>query len=119
MSWETLYKKSLDHIKELNSVKNILLGYNIDIDLVKYVTQDFVDKKQIEKYYLKDKLKTMEDFFSGLFYSMELGKGFEVQINKELYKKLLNFSYDEERMGGQAGIMANLLSFFSIENIIV
>jgi len=119
VSWETLYKKSLDHIKELNSVKNILLGYNIDIDLVKYVTQDFVDKKQIEKYYLKDKLKTMEDFFSGLFYSMELGKGFEVQINKELYKKFLNFSYDEERMGGQAGIMANLLSFFNIEKIIV
>jgi len=119
MSWEILYKKSLDHIKELNSAKNIFLGYNIDVDLIKYVTQGFIEKKQIGRYYLKNKLETMEDFFSGLFYSMELGKGFEVQINKELYKKLLDFSCDEERMGGQAGIMANLLSFFNIEKIIV
>ncbi len=118
MSWDQLYKKSIDHMKEIDAVDNVFLGYNMDVDMVKHLTQEFLDRNPIDTCYLKEKLQTMDDFFSGLCHAMTHG-GCEVWTERDLYSALRKFDYDEERMGGQSGIMANMLSFFDIDTIVV
>jgi ADP-dependent phosphofructokinase/glucokinase len=118
MSWDHLYRKSIDHKKTIDAVDNVLLGYNMDVDRVTHVTQEFLDSHALTGCFLKEELYDADEFFSGLCHAMTHG-GSEVWAGKDLYTALHDWDHGEERMGGQSGIMANTLSFFDIEKIVV
>ncbi|AEF97266.1 ADP-specific phosphofructokinase [Methanotorris igneus] len=119
-------------IKEyLNNLSNlsIFLAYNANVDTIKYLNdkdvQELIDLfdvneiiKKIEEY--PRIIKSPLDFVARLIHSMKTGKPAEVPLydDEEINKWFNRFKYDEERMGGQVGIISNLLSILGLKKVI-
>ena len=100
------------------------LAYNTDIDAVVRVS------KRLEKFFSNDyrKAKNLQpnlisnkaDLLAGILRCMESGIGDELEFSDYRfgYRLIKELGADELRMGGQAGIMSNLLATFGSEVII-
>ncbi|WP_456472566.1 ADP-specific phosphofructokinase [Methanocaldococcus sp.] len=117
----------LEYIEKIKNIK-LLTAYNANIDAIKHVDEEFINslikkyspeeiKERIEEYprEINDEL----DFIARLIYSIKTGKPAEVPLkNEELNKFFDSFKYEEERIGGQAGIVANLMATLRLKKII-
>ncbi|MFQ6071162.1 MAG: ADP-dependent glucokinase/phosphofructokinase [Methanosarcinales archaeon] len=106
----------------------ILCGYNVNIDSV-YIVNGLEISKCIKEYNLSEKIKTglknppnainkLEDFFVGLIDCINTGKGAEwLILDKGVFEFLKKNFHGELRIGGNAGIMSNVLAELSTQVI--
>ena len=98
MDWISSYKDALEYA-ERNIVSSALFAYNVNIDAVKYL-------KGGEKF--PGKIATQ------LKRCVGRGEDREVGVEKRTLNALMEKSYDEVRMGGQAGNMSNVASALGV-----
>ena len=103
----------------------ILTAFNANIDAIKVLRSEDIIKLishiRIRKGEIKmlENIKSKKDFLTSLLYSMKNGIGFELPLeNLELEKWFDEFiGYDQKMIGGQAGIVADLLSTLGLKVI--
>lgn len=133
-SWITLYKKAIDEVAlNLHNLEGILVGLNVNVDAILFVTPalilqlikklDLVPNDLVQRIKeWKGVIETPSDFLTGLCGCFSQGKASEWIIqNKKTYDYLLrNLPLDIElRMGGNAGIMSEILTQIDIPNVYV
>ena len=113
---------------------NVFCAYNANIDAKEYITAhkiqlafindpDLINKVREKVKNPPDEIRTPADFFAGLYLSMKEGKSLQWVIrekNKEMLEWFDTYfeNPDEMRMGGQTGIISNLLSILGVESIV-
>ena len=116
----------LDKARELS----IYTAYNTNVDAIVYLKGETVQKlidefgadkvrKRMEEY--PRQIEEPLDFVARLVHALKTGKPMAVPlINEELHGWFdSRFNYDVERMGGQAGIIANLLANLDFRKVLV
>ncbi|WP_406658138.1 ADP-specific phosphofructokinase [Methanolobus sp. ZRKC2] len=128
--WEKHYVEAYTNIKDsLKDIRGVFVAYNSNIDAIKHINEDEVKKlvgilgcgaiqEQIINY--PREIKDPVDFMARLVISMRDGKAAEVPTyGTDLNEWLMdNLVFDHARMGGQAGIMSNLLANLGLNNVI-
>jgi len=108
-----------DAFGALKNIDSVFLAFNSNIDNIKYVNsklQRFTGKPAPR---LPEELKKPSDIFSGILHAMKYGESAELIMSKSVEKWLSdNMKPDKQRMGGQAGIMANLLAKLELQAIL-
>nr|5K27_A Chain A, ancMT [synthetic construct]5K27_B Chain B, ancMT [synthetic construct] len=125
-SGENLYFQG--HMEDIKKI-SIFLAYNVNVDAIKYLKEEDIQKlieefgeeeiiEKIEEY--PRKIKEPLDFVARLIHAIKTGKPAEVPLDNEELNKWFDslFKYDEERMGGQVGIIANLLAILDLKKVI-
>ena len=118
--WKRLYVNAFENaLNAIPNVKGVLLGYNTNVDAIKYLDKDDLEKRITEIGKEKvfevienppEKILSLEDLFGGILRSIKLGKAMEWFVESEEVREYLReWGWNELRIGGQAGIMANLL----------
>ncbi|HHH99873.1 MAG TPA: ADP-specific glucokinase [Thermococcus litoralis] len=118
--WKRLYVNAFENaLNAIPNVKGVLLGYNTNVDAIKYLDKDELEKRITEIGKEKvfevienppEKILSLEDLFGGILRSIKLGKAMEWFVESEEVREYLReWGWNELRIGGQAGIMANLL----------
>ncbi|ACJ15731.1 ADP-dependent glucokinase [Thermococcus onnurineus NA1] len=120
MMWDALYSSAFQRVKDkIGKVGSVLLAYNTNIDAIKYLdSEDLegrVEKVGKEEVFcfseeLPGRITKIHHLLGGILWSIRRGKAAELFVESctvRLYMK--NWGWDELRMGGQVGIMANLL----------
>lgn len=138
MPYTNIWTKKLHNSPNLvNSVGGVFVGYNACIDFLEYLehqsleeifkdeTSSEVIKKiaAFDKYEFPQEIKTKDDFLFSLVKAMSSGKAKQIPIyedSEEIYawfNKIFQEA-DEHRMGGQSGIIANLLAELGVTTIV-
>ena len=116
----------LDEARELS----IYTAYNTNVDAIVYLTGETV-QRLIDEFGAEAVRRRMEeyprqinepiDFVARLVHALKTGKPMAVPlVNEELHAWFdSHFRYDVERMGGQAGIIANLLANLDFRRVLV
>ncbi len=106
--------------KGLSFVDEAFVAFNANLDYI-YRLNNMFKFERVKKIELPSSIKDRKDLTKGLLYSFTNGKAIELKIeNKELYNELLNeLDFDEIRMGGQMGIVANTLSKLGVKKVVV
>ncbi len=126
---EELYNCSLRKLSHaLRKIKCVITAFNTNIDIVHFLRSGELERvisqcdrrelvKKIQK--PKNKIFRNEDFLAGLLLSMKTGEGMEWIIKKKRVADWIreNFSADDYRMGGFAGITANALARLGVKTI--
>lgn len=129
-NWEKHYENAYFTItRSLKDVRGVFVAYNSNIDAIKHVNEEEVRKlvdllgcsaiqEQVVQY--PREIKNPVDLMARLVISMRDGKAAEVPTyNTDIHEWLMdNLGFDRARMGGQAGIMSNLLANLGIQNVI-
>jgi len=124
-----MFNNFQEHLNNFLDV-SVFLAYNVNVDAIKYfktpedimaiIDQFDADeiKKRIEEY--PRTIESPIDFIARLIHSMKTGKPSEVPLfdSKELNEWFNGLNYNEERMGGQVGIISNLLSTLNVGKVI-
>lgn len=109
---------------------NILCGYNVNIDSVYRINGAEISEllKSFEKTEILEKIKnppgkilSESDFVAGLAYCMKNGCGAEWLVFEQAVFEFLKSCYFQKslvRMGGNAGIMANVLSEIGASKVV-
>ncbi len=133
-NWVTLYEKSIDKVAiNLSNLKGMFVGLNVNVDAILFVNPELIlqlkQKLDVDSDVLVQRIKewkgiieTPSDFLTGLCGCFSQGKASEWIIqNKKTYDYLLrNLPLDTElRMGGNAGIMSEILAQIDVPNIYV
>ncbi|ADG12898.1 ADP-specific phosphofructokinase [Methanocaldococcus infernus ME] len=117
----------LEYLEKIKDV-SLLTAYNANIDAIKYVNEEFISslislyppekiREKIEEY--PRAINEPLDFIARLILSIKLGKPAEVPLkNEELNDWFNSFKYDEEKIGGQAGIVSNLMAVLGLKRVI-
>ena len=128
--WDQRHRDAFYSVKEaLPYLDGIFVAYNSNIDAIKHLKEEdlakllelFEDAKIQEKIsaYPRE-IKEPLDFLARLIISMRDGKAAEVPTytaeTHEWLKEHLGFDY--ARMGGQAGIIANLLVHLDLKKVV-
>lgn len=128
--WEKRYFLAYEKIsKILNNIDGVFVAYNSNVDVIKRVTESDIKKlismvgvKEVQKRVAEypRQINDPADFVARLLISMRDGKAAEVPTyTNDIHKWLSeNLGYDKARMGGQAGIISNLLANLGINNVI-
>jgi ADP-dependent phosphofructokinase/glucokinase len=128
--WEKLYSESFSSISaSLGKINGVFVAYNCNVDAIKHIREHEV-KRMIDIFgcevvqqrvldYPRE-IKDPVDFLARLIIAMRDGKAAEVPTyTTDLHDWLMdNLVFDKARMGGQAGIIANLLSSLDVNNVI-
>lgn len=128
--WEQRHKDAFNSIKEaLPYLEGMFVAYNSNIDAIKHLSEADVSElfglfepteiqKKVAEY--PREIKDPLDLLARLVISMRDGKAAEVPTytgeSHEWLKEHLGFDY--ARMGGQAGIITNLLSNLSLKKVV-
>jgi ADP-dependent phosphofructokinase/glucokinase len=109
---------------------SIYTAYNTNVDAIVYLNGDIVQRlidefgagavrRRIDEY--PREIDEPLDFVARLVHALKTGKPMAVPlVNEELHRWFDDhFDYDVERMGGQAGIIANLLASLDFKRVIV
>ncbi|ASJ11962.1 ADP-specific glucokinase [Thermococcus thioreducens] len=120
MSWDALYSPAFEKVRgKVGKVGGVLLAYNTNIDAIKYLDSADLERRigdigkgEVLRYSeeLPEKITSLEHLFGGILWSVRRGKAAELFVESctvRFYMK--RWGWDELRMGGQVGIMANLL----------
>ncbi|MDP2215713.1 MAG: ADP-specific phosphofructokinase [Methanolobus sp.] len=128
--WEKHYEDAYMIItRSLKDIRGVFVAYNSNIDAIKRLNEDEIRKligilgcstiqEQVTQY--PREIKDPVDLMARLVISMRDGKAAEVPTyNTDIHEWLMdNLGFDRARMGGQAGIMSNLLANLGIQNVI-
>ena len=109
---------------------SIFTAYNTNVDAIIYLNGEMIQrlidefgaeavKRRMEEY--PREINEPLDFVARLVHALKTGKPMAVPlVNEELQAWFdSHFKYDVERMGGQAGIIANLLANLDFRKVIV
>ncbi|WP_297495944.1 ADP-specific glucokinase [Thermococcus sp.] len=120
MMWDGLYASAFEKINErIGNTGRVLLAYNTNIDAIKYLNSgDLKDriekagKEEVLRYSneLPEKIRSVQQLLGSILWSVKRGKAAELFVEScpvRFYMK--RWGWNELRMGGQVGIMANLL----------
>ncbi|MHA1114577.1 MAG: ADP-dependent glucokinase/phosphofructokinase [Candidatus Heimdallarchaeaceae archaeon] len=129
-NWIEFYLSSLRELKPRNpNQSHILIGFNVNLDKIIKITpinfsnyfSKFQDFENNNSFSLKEKIiETEENFFKFLIDAIKRGKAEEYLINEKIQEWIeSNFSLEKTCIGGQAAIIANILSDFGYTNIIL
>ncbi len=118
--WDGLYASAFERVKaSMGNVKGVLLAYNTNIDAIKYLERGDLEariekagKEEVLRYSeeLPEKITSVPQLLGSILWSVRRGKAAELFVEScpvRFYMR--RWGWDELRMGGQAGIMANLL----------
>ncbi len=118
--WDALYSRALERAKDaLPRTKGVLLAYNTNVDAIKYLNprdlEDRIEKAGKDEVFryseeLPEKITQIPHLLGGILWSIRHGKAAELFVEScpvRFYMK--RWGWNELRMGGQVGIMANLL----------
>ncbi|WP_457750993.1 ADP-specific phosphofructokinase [Thermococcus sp.] len=116
----------LDEARKLT----IYTAYNTNVDAIVYLNSELIQKlidemgaeavrRRMEEY--PRQIEEPLDFVARLVHALKTGKPMAVPlVNEELHSWFdSHFTYDVERMGGQAGIIANLLANLDFRKVLV
>jgi len=129
--WEKRYSIAYYNIsKILTGIRGIFVAYNCNVDAIKHVKEkdihkliSTVGKKSVQQRVTEypREIQDPVDLVARLVIAMRDGKAAEVPTyTTEIHKWLMdNLVFDKARMGGQAGIISNLLANLGINNVIV
>ncbi len=121
-----MVRELLEKARELS----IYTAYNTNVDAIVYlngeIVQGLIDEFGVEAVRRKmdeypRQINEPLDFVARLVHALKTGKPMAVPlVNEELHSWFdSHFRYDVERMGGQAGIIANLLSSLDFRRVTV
>ena len=118
--WDGLYASAFESVrKRMGNIKGVLLAYNTNVDAIHYLKEDDLErriekagKEEVLRYSddLPERITSVQQLLGSITWSIRRGKAAELFIEScpvRFYMK--RWGWDELRMGGQAGIMANLL----------
>ena len=128
--WEQRHTEAFYNVKEtIPYLDGMLVAYNSNIDAIKHLTEADLSKliglfkdteiiERIETY--PREIKDPLDFIARLFISMREGKAAEIPThNSDIHEWLKDhLGFDYARMGGQAGIISNLLSSLELKKVV-
>ncbi|WP_456394788.1 ADP-specific glucokinase [Thermococcus sp.] len=120
LMWDGLYSRALERAKgALPGTGRILLAYNTNIDAVKYLDPHDLEgrieragRDEVLRYSeeLPDRIREIPHLLGGILWSIKRGKAAELFVeNMHVRQYMREWGWNELRMGGQVGIMANLL----------
>ena len=120
MVWDALYSSAFESVKgRIGRVGRVLLAYNTNIDAIKYLDWRDLEgriekagKDEIFRYAeeLPERIENIPQLLGSILWSVKRGKAAELFVEScstRFYMR--RWGWDELRMGGQVGIMANLL----------
>ncbi|ASJ01022.1 ADP-specific glucokinase [Thermococcus gorgonarius] len=120
MAWDNLYASAFEKVRaRIGSTGRVLLAYNTNIDAVKYLERKDLEervekagKEEVFQYAeeLPKRIENVPQLLGSILWSIKRGKAAELFVEScstRFYMK--RWGWDELRMGGQVGIMANLL----------
>ena len=120
MGWNALYSSAFEAVRSrIGRVGRVLLAYNTNIDAIKYLDGKDLEariekagKEEVLRYSneLPGRIENVPQLLGSILWSVRRGKAAELFIEDcptRFYMK--RWGWDELRMGGQVGIMANLL----------
>ncbi len=120
MDWDALYSSAFEAVRgRIGRVGRVLLAYNTNIDAIKYLDgRDLEErvnkagKEEVLRYSnaLPQRIESVPQLLGSILWSIKRGKAAELFVEDcptRFYMK--RWGWDELRMGGQVGIMANLL----------
>ncbi len=128
--WEQRHKEAFNNTKEaLPYLDGMFVAYNSNIDAIKHLNEEDLCKlielfdeveiqKRVETY--PREIKDPLDLMARLIISMREGKAAEIPAhNSETHEWLKkNLGFDYARMGGQAGIISNLLARLELKKVV-
>jgi len=128
--WEQRHKEAFSNVKEtIPYLEGMFVAYNSNIDFIKHLTEEDLSRliglfkgteiiERIETY--PREIKDPLDFIARLFISMREGKAAEIPThNSDIHEWLKDhLGFDYARMGGQAGIISNLLSSLELKKVV-
>ncbi|MHA1983105.1 MAG: ADP-dependent glucokinase/phosphofructokinase [Candidatus Hodarchaeales archaeon] len=134
MPYTNIWTKKLQNsVNQVNSARGVFVGYNACIDFLEYL-----DHQRLEQIYREEitsdvlnnaikkgfpgKIENTDDFLVALFKAISSGKAKQIPTyNREKMNEWFSRVFeeaDEHRMGGQSGIIANLLGKLGINTIV-
>ncbi|NYT19115.1 MAG: ADP-specific phosphofructokinase [Methanosarcinales archaeon] len=128
--WDSIYHKSYEDIRSsIEDVRGIFVAYNSNIDAIKHVgVVDIehllmnVELKDVQEkvFEYPRQIESPSDLVARLIIAMRDGKAAEVPTNTTAIHDWLtdHLVFDSARMGGQAGIISNLLASMGICKVI-
>ncbi|MGM0770220.1 MAG: ADP-specific phosphofructokinase [Halobacteriota archaeon] len=128
--WDSVYHKSYEDIRSsFGNVTGIFVAYNSNIDAIKHIVPDDIEhllmnvdisevREKVFEY--PRQIDSPSDLVSRLIIAMRDGKAAEVPTNTtDIHDWLTDhLVFDSARMGGQAGIISNLLASMGIGKVI-
>ena len=134
MPYTNIWTKKLeDSINQVNSANGVFVGYNACIDFLEYLDHNHLEKvysKEIPSDILSkglqkdfpEEIENTDDFLVSLIKTISSGKARQIPTyNSDKMNKWFNNIFeeaDEHRMGGQSGIIANLLGKLGVKTIV-
>ena len=125
--WQNHYQIAGKQLPKIKKVKSVATGFNANIDAIyKMSGQNLLALIQKYKLTLSDlqniehcSILTETDFIKGVFKSFTLGAAEEwICENKKVYEWLrAEIGYSHLQIGGQGGIMANVLSTVGVQKV--
>jgi len=128
--WEKQYVRAYNSIRSsISGVRGVFVAYNSNVDAIKYICPGDIErllrdvdleKVQEKIYSYPRQIDTPYDFLARLLIAMRDGKAAEVPTySTDIHEWLTdNLVFDEARMGGQAGIISNLLASMDLKRVI-
>ncbi|HHV93393.1 MAG TPA: hypothetical protein GXX47_02510 [Firmicutes bacterium] len=131
--WQDLYQAALDKsFSALETIPGVILGFHSTIDGLKRVVPEQIEKILAANPALEEEvssrldtlpteIRTPADLLVGLASSLQRGKALQLMITEEaVYRWVMdNLGYDQIRMGGTSGNMANFLAPLPLPRILV
>ncbi|MFW9853259.1 MAG: ADP-dependent glucokinase/phosphofructokinase [Candidatus Thorarchaeota archaeon] len=128
--WKQQYTEAKAHFQNsLSHIKGVILGFNVNLDKIIEITPEILEKilldfESPDLFLTKSsppEINSIEDLICSLINAIKVGKADESLISsKEVCVWIEDcFQIYKTQIGGQAGIMANLLPKIKVKNILL
>ncbi len=120
-SWRKIFAENEKRFRDgLSFVESSFVAFNANLDCI-YKLDNRFEFEEVDKIELPSSIKNKTDLSKALIYSFMKGKAVELKIeSKQLYEELLEkLNFEEIRLGGQMGIVANTLSKLGVKKVVV
>lgn len=128
--WEKCYSMAFSSISDiLGNINGVFVAYNSNVDAIKHVSEKDIHKlisivgakavqRRVAEY--PREIQNPVDLVARLVIAMRDGKAAEVPTyTTDIHQWLMDhLVFDKARMGGQAGIISNLLANIGLNNVI-
>ena len=125
--WEKHYQIATEQFSKIKNIKGVATGFNANIDAIYKISgKKLLELIQEYSLTLNDlqniehcRILSEKDFIKGVFKSFTLGAAEEwICEDKNIYQWLKNkIGYDYLQIGGQGGIMANVLATVGVQKV--
>jgi len=127
--WLQHYKTAPAQLEKMGAVKGLVSAFNANVDAVIKVNGKFIEKiiedNQLDLAKIIDKgdncIQINEDAIRGFLQCFQAGKAEEWLIEDKAVFNWLNetIGYDKLQMGGQGGIVANVMAVCGVDSVYV